>query len=171
MEEFTLNSLLVSDYGGSTSFPVESWSPEFSGDIDIEIDAMGQWWHEGALIKRGRICSLFARLLIRVEDDYYIITPVEKWRIRVNDCPFIVHDINTLNGQFVASIGYLGDVEIAKDSWRLTDCGGENRPEIELVGGLSARLSRNLFYRLAEQATETEAGIGWYSPVGWLPLG
>jgi len=173
MEEFTLNQLLTTDYQGCSSYPLESWHPQLSGDIDIRIDTQGRWWHEGSLIKRGRLCSLFARLLIKEGEDYFIITPVEKWRIQVEDRPFIVNDIND-NGSsadLIATIGYLGDVTITPEQWDLSSSFGELRPELDLGHGLSARLARNLFYRLAEGAVETEQGIGWSSSIGWLPLG
>lgn len=68
------------------------WNPPLSGDIDIEIDVNGQWWHEGSPIKRDRIARLFSSIIRREGDDYFLVTPVEKWRIKVANLPLIVKD-------------------------------------------------------------------------------
>ena len=69
---------------GGKAPPVSEWSPQLSGDIDIVIDANGNWFHEGSKIQRAALVALFAKILRREHDgEYYLVTPVEKWRIRV----------------------------------------------------------------------------------------
>jgi len=69
------------------SYPLEDWSPKDCGTIDILIDANGQWFHEGSPIKRPALSALFAKLLWRENNDYFIKTPVEKMQITVADAP------------------------------------------------------------------------------------
>ena len=63
--------------------PLEQWRPALSGDIDIRIASDGSWYHEGEPIRRESIVRVFASILRREEDgEYYLVTPVEKWRIQ-----------------------------------------------------------------------------------------
>jgi hypothetical protein len=68
------------------------WNPPLSGDIDIQIDRNGQWWHEGSVIKRDRIVRLFSSIIRHQEGDYFLVTPVEKWRIKVANLPLVIKD-------------------------------------------------------------------------------
>ena len=65
-------------------YDLDSWQPQFNGDIDLIITADGTWFHEGSAIVKTKIMQLFARLLQRqVNGDYWIITPTEAFRITV----------------------------------------------------------------------------------------
>jgi uncharacterized protein len=75
--------------------PLEKWHPPLSGDIDIHIDTRGNWYHENTQIKRQPLINLFASILRREDDGhYYLVTPVEKWRIRVDDTPLLAVDMD-----------------------------------------------------------------------------
>ena len=75
--------------------PVADWQPQRTGEIDIRIASNGDWYHEGTLVKRFAIARLFATIL-RVDDGaHYLVTPVEKLRIEVEDAPFIATDFET----------------------------------------------------------------------------
>ena len=67
--------------------PVHLWNPPLSGDIDIVIDREGRWFHEGDEIKRASLVKLFASILTCEGDEYFLVTPVEKWRIKVDVAP------------------------------------------------------------------------------------
>src|SRR5690554_2678354 len=72
--------------------PLEKWHPELSGDMDLLITRDGQWLHKGQPFSRKAIVRLFSTILRREEDgEYYLVTPVEKWRIRVEDTPLLAH--------------------------------------------------------------------------------
>ncbi|GAB1259898.1 DUF1285 domain-containing protein [Aurantivibrio plasticivorans] len=70
--------------------PVDSWNPELSGDLDMRIDRSGEWFYQGDPIGRYALKKLFAGILKREGDDYFLVTPVEKWRIEVEDAPLVV---------------------------------------------------------------------------------
>lgn len=164
--------------------PLERWQPALSGDMDLLIRADGVWWHEGAPIRRPRLVRLLSTILRREADGgYYLVTPVEKWRIRVEDRPFLVVEADA-------------DSEAGAPVWHLTtnvgdritlgsDCRlvlsetprGEPVPEVAIRFGLAARLHRNVYYRLIEQAEPRSQpdGIalgltsgGVWQPLGWL---
>ncbi|MBZ9556568.1 MULTISPECIES: DUF1285 domain-containing protein [unclassified Modicisalibacter] len=162
--------------------PVDRWSPPLSGDLDLTIGADGRWWHEGAILSRPRLVRLLATILRREDDgEYYLVTPVEKWRIRVEDRPLLVVDAECSH-------------ERERPCWRMTTqfgdvlaLGSEHRlvlsatpegawvPEVAVRFGLAARVHRNVYYRLIEQAEtrEVDAGLelGLVSDGVWQPLG
>ncbi|MDD3446223.1 MAG: DUF1285 domain-containing protein, partial [Zavarzinia sp.] len=66
--------------------PIHLWNPPFCGDIDIEIRRDGSWHYMKSPIGRAPLVRLFSTILRREDDDhYYLVTPVEKVRIRVVD--------------------------------------------------------------------------------------
>ncbi len=75
----------------------QSWSPSHCGEIDIRIAKDGTWFHEGSVIKRRPLVKLFASVLRREESGhYYLVTPVEKMRIQVDDAPFVAHTLEII---------------------------------------------------------------------------
>ncbi|HBF62723.1 MAG TPA: DUF1285 domain-containing protein, partial [Gammaproteobacteria bacterium] len=70
--------------------PLEQWQPDKRGEVDIRIDREGRWFHEGDQIKRQPLIDLFATLLRKEGDAYFLVTPVEQMRIEVEDSPFLV---------------------------------------------------------------------------------
>ncbi len=149
--------------------PIDKWHPDLSGDIDIVIRSDGRWFHEGGEIKRHELVKLFASILRREADgDYYLVTPVEKWRIQVEDLPLQIIDAEIEPDR----IGVLTNVDdwcILGESRPLvvsTDSdSGEPRPQVELDHGLSARVARAVFYRLVDEA-EVDAGQLWLQSQG-----
>lgn len=74
--------------GGRSAPPVERWNPPFCGDIDMRIAADGSWYYLGSPIGRPALVRLFSSVLRRDGDAYFLVTPVEKLGIRVDDAPF-----------------------------------------------------------------------------------
>src|SRR3569623_1324589 len=69
--------------------PVHLWNPAHSGAIDIVIQRDGAWRHEGAVIQREALVRLFSTILRKDPDGIWLVTPVEKLRIVVEDAPFV----------------------------------------------------------------------------------
>lgn len=70
--------------------PVEDWHPTTEGEIDIHIDHQGRWFHEGGHFDRQDLARLFASILRKEDDHYYLVTPSEKLKISVDDVPFSI---------------------------------------------------------------------------------
>ena len=108
--------LLASQDTASASLPpVHLWKPKLSGDMDMIIDREGRWIHEGGEIKRPAMVKLFASILVLEEGDYFLVTPVEKWRIQVEVAPLFVisAERETRDGyQAVKLTTHTGDVVI-----------------------------------------------------------
>ena len=88
---------LVSRAGGKGRGmpPVEKWHPEFCGDLDMVIKADGTWFYMGTPIGRHALVKLFSSVLRKDEDGKtYLVTPVEKIGITVEDAHFIVVEMN-----------------------------------------------------------------------------
>ena len=148
--------------------PVERWQPARVGDIDIRIAANGDWFHEGAVVKRFAIARLFATIL-RVENgEHFLVTPAEKLRIRVDDAPFIATDFETEGEGATRRIVFainVGDAVLAdaEHSIVVEDRDGEPRPYVHVRDGLRALIARPAFYRLVDLAEEADGEVEVWS--------
>lgn len=148
--------------------PVDRWNPPFSGEMDLRIARDGAWYHEGAPIRREALVRLFASILRCDEDGYhYLVTPVEKWRIRVDDAPFLavrVDATGTGSGQSLRFTTNVGDCVSAGPDHPLTVeyrlPGGEPAPYVHVRGRLRALLSRAVFLELIELGEERSTATG-----------
>ncbi|MFA0791760.1 DUF1285 domain-containing protein [Microbulbifer echini] len=146
--------------------PVDRWDPEFCGDMDMVIKRDGRWIHEGTEIQRQPLVKLFASILKREADEYFLVTPVEKLRIQVEDVPFVATQVarssTDENAQKLLFTTNVGDVvELDDESiWQLLEFGTPSQliPYFEVRKGLMARVSRNVFYQLIEWAEEERQG-------------
>ena len=70
--------------------PLDTWDPPYCGEMDILIKADGTWHYHGTPITRLRLVKLFAKVLIKDRNDYFLKTPAEKVKISVEDAPFLI---------------------------------------------------------------------------------
>lgn len=145
--------------------PLDKWHPELSGDMDLRITRDGQWLFKGSPIAREEIVRLFSTILRRESDgEYYLVTPVEKWRIQVEDTPLLAHTLKVVNAgqepQVVTLETNMGEVlEVGND--HPIDVGNypgsdEPRPVVMVRHGVEARLVTAAYYDLAEHVIERE---------------
>src|ERR1700719_3592694 len=69
--------------------PVHLWNPPFCGDLDMRIGRDGTWFYMGTPIGRPALVRLFSTILKREDGKHFLVTPVEKVGIRVDDAPFL----------------------------------------------------------------------------------
>ncbi len=166
--------------------PVERWNPDHCGDIDMVIRRDGSWWYNGSPIGRQAMVKLFSTVLRRDEDEkYYLVTPVEKLGITVEDAPFVAVELVNEGEGKTRSLAFRLNTEdyvIAGPGNRLRvevdGKTGEPRPYVHVRRGLEALLSRSVFYELVALALEDsgdecgEAGtLGLWSGGVFFPLG
>ncbi|WAC49109.1 DUF1285 domain-containing protein [Asticcacaulis sp. SL142] len=132
-------------------YPVELWNPKLCGEIDIVIRADGSWWHEGARIERQSLIFLFAKLLRYDDDGYYLITPVEKLKITVEDLPFLAVDFDREGETLVFSTDQSERVTLGAEHPLAFD-GDDLWPRIRVRHNLWARVTRAAWYRLIDIA-------------------
>ena len=143
--------------------PVHLWNPPFCGDIDMRIARDGTWFYLGTPIGRHRMVELFASILRRDDDSYFLVTPVEKVGIQVDDAPFVAIDFTRTApgpGQSISFTPNVGDTVTAGPAHPirvvLAAATGEPTPYVMVRDGLEARIDRKSFYRLVDLATEEE---------------
>ena len=150
--------------------PVETWNPPFCGDIDMEIRRDGTWFYEGTPIGRPGLVKLFASILIREEDNYFLVTPVEKVGIRVQDAPFIAVDFAASGegeAQRLTFTTNLEDISVAGSDAPLRFVRdpdtGEPSPYVRVRRNLEALIDRKSFYRLVDLGVHHEGWFGVWS--------
>jgi uncharacterized protein len=159
--------------------PVERWNPPYCGEAGIEIRTDGTWWHEGVRVTRDRLIRLFSSILRRDEDGFhYLVTPVEKVRVVVEDAPFLAVRVDkffTDDGPAFAFTTNMGDVAVAGpgNPIRVTTDPrtAEPRPYILVRGRLEARILRPPFYELVEASESRDGMMGIMSQGIFFPLG
>ena len=139
--------------------PVHLWDPPLSGNMDMRIARDGTWFHEGSVIKRPALVRVFASILKREGDEHFLVTPVEKWRIDVEDAPFVAIDFDVEedgDGTVLVFETNIGErVRAGPDHAIAVEVDpetGEPSPYLHVRRGLQALIDRKSFYRLADLA-------------------
>jgi hypothetical protein len=143
--------------------PVERWNPPFCGDLDMRIAADGTWFYMKTPIGRPALVKLFASVLKREGDSYFLVTPVEKCGITVDDAPFLAVELNVENGAEGRVLHFRTNV----DDW--VSCGPQHvlrfepeagtgglKPYLHVRRDLWAKVTRTLFFDLVEIGEERE---------------
>jgi len=145
--------------------PVHLWNPPFCGDLDMRIAADGTWFYLKTPIGRPALVKLFASVLKRERDHYYLVTPVEKCGIVVDDAPFLAVEMRVEQGDTVRTLHFRTNV----DDWVACGAGhalrfepephsGGLKPYLHVRRDLWARVTRALFYDLVELGEERDVG-------------
>ncbi|MCC6887176.1 MAG: DUF1285 domain-containing protein [Hyphomicrobiales bacterium] len=142
--------------------PVHLWDPPFCGDLDIRISADGTWHYLNTPIGRPALVKLFASVLKREGDRYFLVTPVEKVGITVEDAPFLAVELKVENAD-PRRLHFRTNT----DDW--VACGGGHplrfesesttgglKPYLHVRHGLWAKVTRALFYDLVELGERRE---------------
>ncbi|WP_253913392.1 DUF1285 domain-containing protein [Pseudoruegeria sp. HB172150] len=150
--------------------PVHLWNPEFCGELDMRISRDGTWFYLGTPIGRKELVKLFSSILRKDADDYFLVTPVEKVGIQVEDAPFVAVDFEVSGAGRNQMLTFLTNVEdvaaadpdhpirVVRDAET-----GEPSPYILVRANLEALIDRKSFYRLVELgASEAVDGVDWF---------
>ena len=137
--------------------PVGKWAPSEIGEIDIKILRDGRWLHEQREIKRKEIVRLFSTILITDGADFFLITPVQKLKITVEDVPFLAIDFEVRGSGQDSDLLFKTNVDehvlVSRENsiWISSE-----KPYLHVRSGLNALLTRNVYYRLVERGEEVE---------------
>ena len=161
--------------------PVHLWDPPFCGELDIRIKRDGIWYYNKSPIGRKRLVKLFSNILKKEGDLYYLVTPVEKIRIQVDDVPFLIIDIewetvdNTQEISFLTntgttfSLGPENPLRIFFD--QKTE---EPSPYVLVRKNLEGLIDRKTFYRLIDKSEfHLFRGVSWlgiWSQSNFFPI-
>jgi hypothetical protein len=143
--------------------PVHLWNPPFCGDLDMRIASDGTWFYLKTPIGRAALVKLFASVLKREGDKYFLVTPVEKCGIIVDDAPFLAVELKVEPGDHGQTLQFRTNV----DDW--VACGrghalrferepetGGLKPYLHVRRDLWAKVTRALFYDLVELGEERD---------------
>ena len=148
------------DAGAKGLPPVHLWNPPFCGDIDMRIASDGTWFYLGTPIGRPALVRLFSTVLKREDERYFLVTPVEKVGIRVDDAPFMAVEMRLDGEGAERRLSFRTNV----DDW--VDCDKDHglRFEQSADGGLTpylhvradlwAKVTRAIYYDLVELGEE-----------------
>ena len=140
--------------------PVEHWNPPYCGDIGMRIRADGTWLYQNSPIGRKALVVLFSRILRRDADGRtYLVTPVEKVDVTVDDAPFLAVEMQVENQgrdqQLIFRTNVDDEVTAGRDHpIRVAEANGEPRPYVRVRDGLEALILRPVFYQLVDLAVE-----------------
>ena len=143
----------AAEAAGRGPAPVHLWNPPYCGEMDLVIRADGTWVHEGTPIGRPGLVRLFAGILKREGERFFLVSPVEKIGIRVEDAPFLADDAQ-IAPDAVTFTTTVGDRVTAGPDHAITVRGTADtpRPYVHVRAGLEALIDRKTFYRLADAA-------------------
>ncbi|MGN0934836.1 DUF1285 domain-containing protein [Falsigemmobacter intermedius] len=150
--------------------PVHLWNPDFCGDLDMEIKRDGTWFYLGTPIGRPAMVKLFSSILKLEDGKYFLVTPVEKVGIRVEDAPFVAVDFRIEDSgpdQRLTFVTHVEDevtagpdhpIRVTRDPES-----GEPAPYVMVRRGLEARIDRKSFYRLIDLGEHADhEGSRWF---------
>ena len=150
--------------------PLHLWNPPYCGEIDMRIARDGTWFHDGTPIGRPAMVKLFSSILKREGDRFYLVTPVEKVGIRVDDAPFLALDFSAegegraqrltfyTQTDDEALAGPDNAIRVVRDPET-----GEPSPYVHIRAGLEALIDRKTFYRLVDLGVQENVdGTLWF---------
>ena len=153
--------------------PVHLWNPDFCGDLDMRIARDGTWFYLGTPIGRPELVRLFSTILRRDGDDYFLVTPVEKVGITVDDAPFVAVDFEVQGDDLIFETN-VGDhvtadadhpIRVVRDPKS-----GEPSPYVLVRANLEALIDRKSFYRLVDIGVHHDDWFGLMSGGTFFPI-
>lgn len=168
----------------SGGLPVELDGRAFRGDLDIRIDAQGDWHYNHSPVERKAMVCLFASMLVRDKQlHYWLVTPTELGRIEVDDAPLIAVDLYITGEGTDQDVSFCTNIDqlisvTAKTPlvMKPSPVSGEMAPYITNVDGIEAKLTRQVYYSLVEVGVvqtnpQGEDVLGIWSDNAFFPLG
>ena len=146
------------------------WNPPFCGDLDMRIARDGTWFYQGTPIGRPGLVRLFSSILKKEDGKYFLVTPVEKVGITVDDAPFVAVDFEVSGNAEDQSLRFetqVGDhltagpenpIRVVRDEET-----GEPSPYVHVRAGLDALIDRKSFYRLVDLGMHHDDWFGVWS--------
>ncbi|MDQ2093966.1 DUF1285 domain-containing protein [Rhodalgimonas zhirmunskyi] len=161
--------------------PVQDWNPPFCGDLDIHIKRDGTWFYLGTPIGRPELVRLFSTILRKDEDGFFLITPVEKVGISVEDAPFVAVDFTAEGSGQQQKLTFhtnVGDQVVAGPEFpirvELESQTNEPSPYVLVRDALEALIDRKSFYRLVDigdmHSVDGEKWFGVWSSGEFFPI-
>ncbi len=157
--------------------PVHLWNPPFCGDLDMRIASDGTWFYLGTPIGRHALVKLFSTILKREDGKYFLVTPVEKVGIRVDDAPFLAVEMEKEGEGAARKLNFRTNVDDvlqvdAEHPMRFVEQPGSGglKPYVRVRGRLEALVTRAVYADLVALAIERDGVAGIWSGGCFWPL-
>jgi len=157
--------------------PVHLWNPPFCGDLDMRIARDGTWFYQGTPIGRPGLVKLFSSIIKRENGKYFLVTPVEKVGITVDDAPFVAVDFEPSGEGLEQVLTFqtnVGDVAKASEALPIRverdPETGEPSPYVRVRSNLDALIDRKSFYRLVDLGAHHDGWFGLWSSGTFFPV-
>ena len=162
-------------------FKIKKWNPKYCGDIDMRIASDGTWFYCGSPINRKKLVKLFSSILINENNKYFLITPVEKVGIMVDDAHFIANDFEKITENNKSYLVFFTNIDETivlskKNPFRISinDKTQEPSPYIMVRKNIEAKIDRKSFYRLLDLAeyslVKGQEWLGIHSDSTFFPI-
>lgn len=172
---------LIAALKGRKKPPVHLWNPDFCGDIDMRIARDGTWYYMGSPIGRQAMVQLFSGVLKREDGKFFLVTPVEKLGIQVDDAPFVAVEMVLEGSGRGQTLSFRTNVEdaVSADAAHPIRVSidaetGQPSPYVMVRDGLEALIARPVFYDLVELAVEESLDgsprLGVWSAGSFFPI-
>lgn len=160
---FNLSSLSAYSADVEKLPPVEQWDPDYCGEMDLLLKANGEWLHHGTPMGRKKMVTLFSRILKKENEQYFLVSPVEKIGIKVEWQPFVIIDFKVVQHDNQPCFVFMDNCDnrillTEPEQIQFSDYQNESLPIVKVRRNLYASFSRSCYYRLIEQAEIIEEG-------------
>lgn len=139
--------------------PVELWDPPYCGEMDLVIKSDGTWFYQGTPFKRPSLVQLLASVLKKEDEEYFLVTPVEKIKISVEDAPFVINQWHWLEQdsepETMLLSTQIGD-EFLLNEQHPIDLLGDGQIYVCVRRNLWGRVHRNVYYQWIDMAEHTK---------------
>lgn len=131
--------------------------------MDLCIKQDGTWFYLGTPITRQPLIKLFSTVLKKEGDKYFLVTPVEKVGIQVEDVPFIITEWEKYENVLIFKTPQGNQFTVSESNPVELRFHKESKTELPYVlvhSNLFARLHQNVFYQLVELGEEQRTNKG-----------
>ena len=139
--------------------PVHLWDPELCEGVEMKIDREGNWFYQGSIIDRRKLKVLFSRILKLENNNYYLVTPVEKVSVKVDLAPYMIidYEVDATKTKIILKTNLELSIPLNKDhKLEIKRIGDENIPFVFVRDGIEGFISRSVYYSLIDIALSQE---------------
>tara|TARA_B100001029_G_scaffold179654_1_gene190147 strand:+ start:2250 stop:2783 length:534 start_codon:yes stop_codon:yes gene_type:complete len=144
--------------GQNESFPpVNDWNPDLCEGQEFFINREGDWFYNDEPIKNTKLVNLFSTVLRKDDDNYFLVTPVEKVPVKVDLAPYKIIDFEIIDNAviLITNLNYSFELDI-KNTTRLIEYELSFIPIVTVRDNIEGFFNRNTYYKLVDIAIEND---------------
>lgn len=141
--------------------PVHLWNPNLCEGVEMRIDREGNWFYQGSIIGRDKLKILFSRILKFENDNYYLVTPVEKVLVKVDLAPYMIidYEVDSDHENIILKTNLDLSIPLNKEhKLEVKKIGDEHIPFVHVRNNIDGFISRSVYYSLINIALNQDNG-------------